>query len=61
MRALNDALTSGQVALTEKQRLALGGRSYTPRIRRPSEALPREINNMIGVYKPPEWPTRTGR
>jgi hypothetical protein len=61
MRELNDALTSGQVGLTEKQRAALGGKKFKPRVREPGEALPRDFNNMKNVYKPPEWPTRTGR
>jgi hypothetical protein len=61
MNPLNDALTSGQTALTEKQRDALGGKTYTPRVRSIGEALPRDFNNMKTVYKPPGWPTRTGR
>jgi hypothetical protein len=61
MRAINDALTSGQIALTEKQRAALGSKKYMPRVRALGEALPRDIDSMKSVYKPPEWPTRTGR
>jgi hypothetical protein len=60
-RAINDALKYGQPALTEKQRASLGGNSYKPRIRAPGEALPRELDKMRSVYKPPDWATRTGR
>ena len=46
MNPLNDALTTGQTALTEKQREALGGKKFKPRVRSTGEALPRDINNM---------------
>lgn len=52
-------MTSGQVALTEKQRVALGGNAYAPRDRGPGEAQSRDIDKMNSVYKPPEWTTRT--
>jgi hypothetical protein len=58
---MNNALTFGKLTLTEKQRVSLGGNTYTPRVRGPSEALPREMDIMKSVYKPPAWPTRTGR
>jgi hypothetical protein len=61
MRLLNDALTFGKISLTEKQRSSLGGNSYKPRVRLPDEALPREVDKMNSVYKPPDWNTRTGR
>jgi hypothetical protein len=57
----NNALTSGQLAFTEKQRVALGSKKYKPRAKNPGVALPRDMDKMKSVYKPPEWATRTGR
>jgi hypothetical protein len=56
----SDALTSGQLAFTEKQRVALGSKKYKQREKAPGEALPRDMDNMHSVYEPPEWTTRTG-
>jgi hypothetical protein len=61
MKVKSDALTSGQLNLTEIQRLSLGGNKYKPRVRGPGEALPRDMDNMNSVYEPPKWATRTGR
>jgi hypothetical protein len=58
---INDALKFGQLELTEKQRASLGGKKYVPRIRALGEAMPRDIDKMNSVYKPPAWNTRTGR
>jgi hypothetical protein len=57
----SNALTSGKPVLTEKQRVALGGNAYTPRVHGPGAALPRDMDNMHSVYEPPKWTTRTGR
>jgi hypothetical protein len=55
------ALTTGKPELTDKQRDALGGKTFVPRVRTLGEALPRDTNKMNTVYKPPTWATRTGR
>jgi hypothetical protein len=58
---INDAMKFGKPELTDKQRLALGRKTYVPRVRGPGEAMPRDTDKMNSTYKPPAWTTRTGR
>ncbi len=58
---MKKALTSDITSLNGKLPLIVGSRSYKPRVREPGEALPRDIDKMNSVYKPPVWATRTGR
>ena len=58
---MKKALTTDITTLTGKPSLILGDSTYKPRVREPGEALPRGIDKMKSVYKPPVWATRTGR